>query len=72
MFILNRIDRKNKKMKPSYTDFDRVKCIASTENQKHCRKPIRIAQVDYVTVGTRNRTTSNHREYSVSSTLCTC
>ena len=21
-------------MKPSYTDFDRVKCIASTENQK--------------------------------------
>ena len=30
------------------------------------------AHVDYVTVGTRNRTTSNHREYSVSSTLRTC
>ena len=25
-------------MKPSYTDFDRVKCIASTENQKQSRK----------------------------------
>ena len=32
-------------MKPSYTDFDRVKCIASTENQKHRRKPIRIADM---------------------------
>ena len=32
-------------MKPSYTDFDRVKCIASTENQKHRRKPIRIADI---------------------------
>ena len=28
-------------MKPSYTDFDRVKCIASTENQKQSRKPLR-------------------------------
>ena len=26
------------KMKPSYTDFDRVKCIASTENQKQSPK----------------------------------
>ena len=25
-------------MKPSYTDFDRVKCIASTENQKQSPK----------------------------------
>ena len=25
-------------MKPSYTDFDRVKCIASTENQKQLLK----------------------------------
>ena len=25
-------------MKPSYTDFDRVKCIASTENQKQLPK----------------------------------
>ena len=32
-------------MKPSYTDFDRVKCIASTENQEHRRKPIRIADI---------------------------
>ena len=32
-------------MKPSYTVFDRVKCIASTENQKHRRKPIRIADI---------------------------
>ena len=24
-------------MKPSYTDFDRVKCIASTENQKQIK-----------------------------------
>ena len=32
-------------MKPSYTDFDRVKCIASTKNQKHRRKPIRIADI---------------------------
>ena len=45
MFIFNRMDRKNKKMKPSYTDFDRVKCIASTENQKHRGKPIRIADI---------------------------
>ena len=32
-------------MKPSYTDFARVKCIASTENQKQLRKPIRIADI---------------------------
>ena len=32
-------------MKPSYTDFDRVKCIASIENQRHRRKPIRIADI---------------------------
>ena len=32
------MDRKNKKMKPSYTDFDRLKCIASTENQKQSPK----------------------------------
>ena len=25
-------------MKPSYTDFDRVKCIGSTENQKQSPK----------------------------------
>ena len=25
-------------MKPSYTDFDRLKCIASTENQKQSPK----------------------------------
>ena len=36
--IFNRMDRKNKKMKPSYIDFDRLKCIASTENQKQSPK----------------------------------
>ena len=34
-------------MKPSYTDFDRLKCIMSTENQKQSPKtnPIRIADL---------------------------
>ena len=30
-------------MKPSYTDFDRVKCIAKTKSNR--RKPIRIADI---------------------------
>ena len=32
-------------MKPSYTDFDRVKCIASTENQKQSPKTNPIADI---------------------------
>ena len=32
--IFSRMDRKKKIMKSSYTDFDSLKCIVSTENQK--------------------------------------